>query len=200
MGGMRGWKTAAGCVALAALAWCGLGDGAPAPEMPAAWAEMAEPAQGPPAGGARSLAGWSLRPLASYRAAGRVLGIRRYWWSDVHALAPFDLVLGWGAMAGAGAMSSVEIEQEGRWFVPRWTGPPPAGASDMMANIHIIPADGWVAGEMGRLRRGDCVMLEGHLVDATGPAGETWTSSLSRSDTGAGACEVLLVERVVSAR
>ena len=37
-------------------------------------------------------------------------------------------------------------------------------------------------------------MLGGELVDAVRPDGFTWRTSLSREDTGAGACELFLVE------
>jgi hypothetical protein len=44
---------------------------------------------------------------------------------------------------------------------------------------------------LGRVRRGSIVEFEGELVDVEGTEGRMATS-LSRSDTGAGACEVLL--------
>ena len=55
----------------------------------------------------------------------------------------------------------------------------------------------------GNLRRGvilqflaasELVHLEGELVEATGPEIGTWRSSLSRTDTGNGACELMLVD------
>ena len=44
------------------------------------------------------------------------------------------------------------------------------------------------------LRQGELVHLEGELVEATGPELGTWRSSLSRTDTGNGACELMLVK------
>jgi len=38
--------------------------------------------------------------------------------------------------------------------------------------------------------------LTGTLVDATRDDGALWRTSLTRTDAGAGACEVLLVEHV----
>jgi hypothetical protein len=38
------------------------------------------------------------------------------------------------------------------------------------------------------------VSLRGQLVDAVRADGFTWRTSLRRDDTGAGACELLLVE------
>ena len=46
---------------------------------------------------------------------------------------------------------------------------------------------------LGRLRAGSVVELRGQLVDIEGREGGMRTS-LSRGDTGAGACEILLAE------
>ena len=50
-----------------------------------------------------------------------------------------------------------------------------------------------VSGVLGRLRTGSVVELRGQLVDIEGSEAGMRTS-LSRSDTGAGACEILLAE------
>jgi len=39
-------------------------------------------------------------------------------------------------------------------------------------------------------------VLKGHLVEITGPNGFHWRSSLSRTDQGAGRCELMWVESV----
>jgi len=44
------------------------------------------------------------------------------------------------------------------------------------------------------LRSGALVHLSGELVQATGPQIGTWRSSLSRTDSGNGACELLYLE------
>jgi len=46
------------------------------------------------------------------------------------------------------------------------------------------------------VRRHDLVSLEGYLVEIAGPEGYHWRSSLSRDDTGGGACEVMWVTSV----
>jgi hypothetical protein len=64
------------------------------------------------------------------------------------------------------------------------------------ANTHVIPIDSTVKRQLERLRVGEVVRLTGTLVDGTRDDGAWIHTSLSRSDTGAGACEVLLVESV----
>jgi hypothetical protein len=61
------------------------------------------------------------------------------------------------------------------------------------ANTHLVPGSSRVASALARVRRGDVVRLEGDLVDIDGPDGFAWKTSLSRTDTGAGACETLYV-------
>jgi hypothetical protein len=46
------------------------------------------------------------------------------------------------------------------------------------------------------VRRHVLVTLEGYLVEITRPDGYHWRSSLSRDDTGGGACEVMWVTSV----
>jgi len=62
------------------------------------------------------------------------------------------------------------------------------------ANMHLIPANAAVEKTLGKAREGASVRLTGFLVQATDPSGWRWTSSLTRSDSGAGSCELVFVE------
>ncbi|HEV3148526.1 MAG TPA: hypothetical protein VGZ24_07735, partial [Chthoniobacterales bacterium] len=53
-----------------------------------------------------------------------------------------------------------------------------------------------IASRCKSLRTGSLVHLSGELVEATGPGIGTWRSSLSRTDTGNGACELMWVEKM----
>jgi hypothetical protein len=64
------------------------------------------------------------------------------------------------------------------------------------ANMHIIPAGDPIEKELMRIRKGHIVRLGGYLVQVNAPDGWSWRSSLTRSDTGGGACEVVLVDRI----
>jgi len=61
------------------------------------------------------------------------------------------------------------------------------------ANMHLIPADDAIERVMRRTRAGDIVSFDGYLVEADWPNGGKWVSSLSRTDSGAGACELVWV-------
>jgi hypothetical protein len=64
------------------------------------------------------------------------------------------------------------------------------------ANTHVIPADAVVRRELARLRVGQVVHLTGMLVDGVRDDGAWVHTSLTRTDTGPGACEIMLVEDV----
>jgi len=64
------------------------------------------------------------------------------------------------------------------------------------ANTHVIPADSLVARQLSHLRPGQVVTLSGELVDAKRQDGASIHTSLVRTDTGPGACEIMLVREV----
>jgi hypothetical protein len=63
-----------------------------------------------------------------------------------------------------------------------------------LAQMHMIPSTDEIASRLGRVRPGQLVTVSGYLVDVRGANGFTWKTSLSRSDTGDGSCEVVWVE------
>jgi hypothetical protein len=62
--------------------------------------------------------------------------------------------------------------------------------------MHMIPADSAVEQQLGRVRVGQVVELAGNLVAIRASDGWRWQSSLSRHDTGNGACVVVWVKEV----
>jgi hypothetical protein len=62
--------------------------------------------------------------------------------------------------------------------------------------MHLIPASDAVRRSIDRVRPGELVHLEGFLVDARRPDGWHWNTSLTREDTGFGACELVYVEEI----
>lgn len=141
-----------------------------------------------------------ITPLAEFRIDARVLGRETYRFDAGAALAPIDLALGWGRMSDSTVIERLAISQSGRWYNYRWgaEGPPlPAEEIRMSsANMHLIPADAAVANLLEQVRVGDLVRLEGKLVQADGEDGWRWRSSLTREDSGGGACELIWVESV----
>jgi len=139
---------------------------------------------------------YSLKPLATFSLSARVLSRADYRWDTESKLAPVDLALGWGRMSDSAVLDKIDVSQSGRfyyWHVREFPIPE-REIIESSANMHLIPADKIVEHEIERARTGDVVAFDGYLVEADGPNGYKWISSLTRSDSGAGACELVWVE------
>jgi len=127
-----------------------------------------------------------------------VLGVEPYRFDAGAKLSPLDLAVGWGPMSDTAVLDHFEITQGGRFFAIY----PDESAIDLRtallgsANMHLIPANPAIRKRLEKVRPGNIVRLQGYLVDVYGPNGYTWRTSLTREDTGAGACELMYVERV----
>ena len=140
-----------------------------------------------------------LEPLADFAITARVLSRENYRFDRAAALSPLDLALGWGPMSDDNVVRHLNISQGGRWYFYRWSGEPPIPVHEMVrhsANMHLIPANDAVADALSRVRPGHVIELRGQLVEARGADGFQWRSSLTREDSGNGACEIVFVERV----
>lgn len=144
---------------------------------------------------------YQLTALAEYRIRARVLHTESYWFDGGAALSPMDFAVGWGPMSDQAVVDQLEFWQGQRWYRywPRKSRPPlsPDEMNSHSANMHLIPADGNVKRALQSVAAGKIVELDGYLVQVDGPGGYTWRSSLSRTDTGNGACELMRVETVV---
>ncbi len=143
-----------------------------------------------------SLAGYSLKPLAGFSIDARVLSREDYSWDREAALSPTDLALGWGRMADDDVLSRLSLSQGGRFFRYAWRDQPPLDPVEIVrsaSNMHMIPANHAIARTLKDIRRDDRVRIDGWLVQADASDGWRWRSSLSRNDSGAGACEVVYV-------
>ena len=140
--------------------------------------------------------------MALFTIEARVLGVQHYSGDPGGDLAPYDLVLGWGKMSDTAVLEKLDISQSGRFFHWRYWGEKPPVPEEAInrqsANIHIIPEDDTILGRIKSLRKGSLVRMSGYLVEATHPQGsEPWSTSLSRDDTGKGACEIFYVRTLV---
>ena len=114
-------------------------------------------------------------------------------------VAPVDLGVGWGPMSDSAVVEALEFSQMGRflYWKPRDPARFPLAPDAILRSatqLHLIPATGHIESRLKRLRPGQRVAIGGWLVDVTGPGRFVWRTSLSRADTGAGACEIVYVE------
>lgn len=139
---------------------------------------------------------FTLTPLQDFSLSARVLSRADYGLDRGAELAPIDLALGWGRMSDSAVLAELDIRQTGRFYL--WSArklPIPQGEiTASSSNMHMIPADAGVARQMRETRVGDIVEFSGSLVEARASDGYIWRSSLSRTDTGNGACELVYVQ------
>jgi hypothetical protein len=146
---------------------------------------------------------WRLKPRAEFAATVRILHREDYSLDELAELVPTDFAVGWGPMSDSAVLADVEITQGNRfyyWRTQHW----PIARADIeahSANWHVIPENDLVRASLDRARVGSLVEFRGQLVDVEGRAGRR-TTSLVRTDTGAGACEILLATsaKIVGAR
>lgn len=142
---------------------------------------------------------WTLTVRANYQITARILARERYHFDALSDLVPEDLALGWGPMSDNRILRTLDIYQANRFYF--WRAPAQSAIQrdsiiTHSANTHVIPQDRLIARQLERLRPGQVVTLSGELVDGVRDDGMWIKTSLARNDTGAGACEVLLVKDV----
>ena len=142
--------------------------------------------------------GYTIAPLQTFDIEARVLGVKSYRTGREADLSPVDLALGWGRMSDSAVLEQVSISQGNRFYFWRVKEfPIPREEIERSsANMHMIPADSGIERRLDQVREGQRVRIQGWLVEARGPDGWRWRSSLTRNDTGAGACEVIYVRDI----
>lgn len=139
-----------------------------------------------------------LTPLADFSIDAKVLSREDYLLGRETDLSPTDLALGWQKMSDEAVLDKIDISQSGRWY--RWrveVFPIPQRAIETQsANMHFIPANPAVKSVLSKVKKGQLIHAEGFLIAAQTADGWHWTSSLSREDTGNGACEVFYVTQM----
>ena len=140
---------------------------------------------------------WQITEVAEYELRGRVLGKKRYHSGPSADLVPIDVAVGWGKMSDEAVLKNLDLSMTNRFFFYEWQNEPPIPEDEIKvsaSNNHVIAANDEVRKMIRGLRIGQIVTMKGYLVNAFGPDGGTWNSSLRRDDTGNGACELFYVE------
>ncbi len=143
---------------------------------------------------------YTITPLADFSIEARVLAKETYTFDRGASLSPIDLALGWGPMSDSGVLSQIRISQSNRfyyWHVDQFPIPREAIETNS-ANMHMIPADDAIEAQLKDVHVGQLVRIEGYLVQANAKDGFYWKSSLTRQDTGAGACELVFVKKLIA--
>lgn len=146
---------------------------------------------------------WEITPRAQIQIIGRVLSRQTYtrdWQSEI---SPLDLAIGWGELNDTKVDKWIQWRQSARWYYYRWPDEAPYDENYLRthsSNIHIVPATESLETILLQIHKDDNILIEGKLVDieATSETKHWWNgTSLTRTDSGNGACEILLVERLI---
>jgi hypothetical protein len=142
--------------------------------------------------------GYLVRPLAEYDITARVLLLERFSSGREADLSPEDLSLGWGEMSNSGYLKQIRLSHMDRYYQWEITGEVPEKqiVIEHSANTHFIPANDNIAALLKAVRVHDLIRAHGFLVSVEAPDGWSWTSSLNRSDTGTGACELFWCDKL----
>ena len=139
---------------------------------------------------------FQITPLANFDIKARVLSTERYRFGQDSELSPIDLALGWGPMSDTANLEQLTINQGSRFYF--WSAkqlPIPAAAiTRHSANMHMVPANDYLENRLLDLRTGDIISIEGYLIRAEAADGWRWVSSMTREDSGNGACELIWVK------
>lgn len=142
---------------------------------------------------------YMITPLAEFEITAKVLSRERYRFDKEADLSPIDFALGWQYMSDEETLQHISVSQGHRWF--NWQADqlpiPQAEISASAANMHLIPADDNIRAQLLDVKQGSVISLVGQLVEVHDTQEQwRWSSSLTRGDTGAGACEIIWVTRV----
>ena len=145
------------------------------------------------------LNGYTITPLESFQIEARVLSTKHYTFDREADLAPVDLALGWGRMSDESILKDIAISQSGRFY--HWRVKdfpiPRKEIETHSANMHMVPANQQIENTLKSIRPGQVVSIQGDLIQANAADGWRWKSSLTRNDTGGGACELVYVTQVL---
>jgi len=146
-----------------------------------------------------------LTPRAAYKVTGYAAETSRKLLDKWDFVMPLDVALVWGPVADPAVLSHMKFHLSDRYVSYWYDASTPSAVIGRLpahvANNHLVPATEEVARDLGRVRIGDLVTLQGKLVDveirdASGAVAARMRTSLTRDDVGSGACEIVWVESV----
>lgn len=148
-----------------------------------------------------------LTPVYEYDISGLVVGKMDYRFFSIDKMDstfPFDVCLIWGSnvLRGLHTDRRVKFSEDCRWCWAYWSGDVNFNLNEL-SNNHLLIDNNDVLKQLRSVCRGDQLRIRGKLVNVkaklagkAGPPDITWNTSTSRTDSGAGACEVFYVEKL----
>lgn len=127
----------------------------------------------------------------------RILGSKEYLNDEQAKFSPIDYAVTRGLFAKPEIASQISINQYDRFLNWKMAKPPiPAKyATQLVSNMHIIPANPEIALQIKKVKRGDLVRLTGDLVQVN-DKDLVWKSALDWNGVGDGACKLIRVDSI----
>lgn len=127
----------------------------------------------------------------------RILGSKEYQDDEQAKFSPIDYAVTRGIFTEPEIARQISINQYDRYLNWKMARPPipPKLATQMVSNMHIIPANPKIAQEIKKVKRGDLVRLTGDLVQIN-DKDLVWKSALDWNGIGDGACKLIRVDSI----
>ncbi|MFA5831425.1 MAG: hypothetical protein WC878_06345 [Candidatus Paceibacterota bacterium] len=154
---------------------------------------------------------YKLTPLYDYRISGLAVHRLDYdnWYSLSRTDETFttDICMLWGENLKSGAYKNktLTIDQDFRFCLFSYWGGQPIN-NDQFSNNHLIIRNEEIKKINAEISPGDQIRITGKLVNVEAyslgkvkkyePTKAKWTTSTTRNDSGAGACEIVYVEKI----
>jgi len=148
--------------------------------------------------------GFRYASLGTFGGRAMVLARRNYDLGEFAALAPTDLALGWGPMSDPRLVDQLSFPQyksfSSRFVVPEFRSgaeiakrpwPEVEAMFKDLTHVHTIPGDPEIRKTLAGIRPGQVIRFRATLVDARGPSGFSYASSLALGDHN---CEVAWID------
>ena len=135
--------------------------------------------------------------LEPFKGEFRILGSKEYSDDEQAKFSPIDYAVTRGLFTEREIASQISINQYDRFLNWKMARPPiPAQyATQLVSNMHIIPANPEIAKAIKKVKRGDLVRLQGDLVQVN-DKNLVWKSALDWNGVGDGACKLIRVESI----
>lgn len=136
---------------------------------------------------------------AEYSIHARVIRTKKYRWGWSGEIAPIDAVLAWGKLTDPETDDDISYSQRHRWYYFKPDSDCPLSTKYIYqhsANCHLIGDNDNIQKAIKTLANDDLIVIEGYLVKIKGTHKKRtvhWNSSLRRTDTGDGACEIIYI-------
>jgi hypothetical protein len=154
---------------------------------------------------------YHLTPVFAYEMNGLVVSKLNYKLFGIYrsdSIFPVDLCMIWGDNVSSKVYKSwkLRFSQDCRWCEVEWWGNLDFKLHQL-ANCHLVTNKPGILKKINRIVAGDQLKIRGKLVNIEGelvgkpdrytPRQLSWRSSVSRADSGAGACEIIYVEDII---